>query len=208
VFFRVCFASLVHLPDYAVVIPARNAERFIASTLASVQGQSLPPRDIVVIDDGSTDRTAAVARAAGVRVIGRSTSQGPSAARNLGVTETDTPLIAFLDADDEWKPDHAELVVAALSSSAVVFAGSDAEQFGSGSGTSQSFRSDENPIDLCDMLVADNPVIQSSVIVRREAFEQSGGYDEGMFLSEDYDLWTRIAEQGLYAHVDSASSVV
>ncbi len=192
-------------PDYCVVIPARNAERFIAATLASVQQQTLPPSEIVVIDDGSDDRTAAVATAAGAKVIRRPASHGPSASRNLGVAETDAPLIAFLDADDEWKPEHAERVVDALSTADVAFAGSDAEHFGSGSGISRSFQSELNPIDLRDMLVTDNPVIQSSVIVRRDAFELAGGYDETMFLSEDYDLWTRIAEYGMYSHVDAAT---
>jgi len=171
----------------------------------SVRRQSLAPHEVVVVDDGSDDETAVVARDAGARVISLPNSVGPSASRNIAVSETSSSIIAFLDADDEWLPDHAALVLAALVARDVVFAGSDAECFGDGTGVVQTFLPEHNPADLRDAFVATNPVIQSSVMVRREAFDNAGGYDAGLRLAEDYELWTRVAELGLYAHVGQST---
>jgi len=171
----------------------------------SVQRQSCPPHDVIVVDDGSDDETAFIARAAGARVISLPASLGPSASRNIAVGATNTSIIAFLDADDEWLDDHAALVLAALVGHDVAFAGSDAELFGEGTGLVRTFLPERNPADLRDAFVTSNPVIQSSVMVRREAFDMAGGYNEALRLSEDYELWTRVAEHGLYAHVSRAT---
>lgn len=188
--------------DYCVVIPAHNAEQFVASTLASVQRQTVLPREIVVVDDGSSDRTAEIAAACGVTVITVLQSGGPSASRNIGVASTSTPVVTFLDADDEWQPDHAERLVAALCENNAVFASSAAEKFGSETGILRANLGSDAPIDLRDALIVDNPVVQSGAAIRRVTFEQVGGYDESMRMSEDYDLWARIADHGSYAYVD------
>lgn len=190
------------LTDYCVVIPAHNAARFIATTLASIQRQTVAPSDVVVVDDGSSDETAAVARSAGARVVVQSESRGPSASRNRGVAATHAPVVAFLDADDEWMPDHAERILPALAGEGIAFAGSDAERFGSESGVVRTALTDMEPFDLRDLLIRDNPIIQSSVMISRAAFNRVGGYDETMRLSEDYDLWTRVAEHGMFAYVN------
>jgi glycosyltransferase involved in cell wall biosynthesis len=88
----------------SVVIAAYNADETIAATLLSIHRQSLRPAEIVVIDDGSTDRTAAIARALGARVVG-APHRGVSAARNLGIAAAAQDWIAFIDADDLWFPE-------------------------------------------------------------------------------------------------------
>jgi len=85
----------------SVVIPAWNAAATLAETLASVAVQSLPASEIIVVDDGSTDATAEIARSAGATVVAQS-NQGPAAAMNTGVAAARHGLIAFLDADDLW----------------------------------------------------------------------------------------------------------
>jgi glycosyltransferase involved in cell wall biosynthesis len=187
---------------YCVVIPAHNAEKFIGASLASVARQTCRPSEVVVVVDGSHDNTAGVARAAGARVIEQSPTRGPSASRNVGVADTRAPVVAFLDADDEWLPDHAERLLRALEASGAAFAGSNAERFGTESGVMTSALTGGEPLDLRDLLIADNPVIQSSVMIERNAFERAGGYDESMRLSEDYDLWTRVVEHGTFAFVN------
>jgi glycosyltransferase involved in cell wall biosynthesis len=89
------------LMSISVVIPAYNASRFIAATLESVLGQTLPADEIVVVDDGSTDDTAAIAESFGppVRVFRRPNSR-QGASRNFGVKQTSSEWIAFTDADD------------------------------------------------------------------------------------------------------------
>jgi glycosyltransferase involved in cell wall biosynthesis len=188
--------------DYCVVIPAFNAEQFVASSIASVRNQTIRPLEIVVVDDGSGDRTAAVASDAGATVISQLETAGPSASRNLGVANTSAPVIAFLDADDEWKPDHAERLLSALLEHDAVFAAGAAEKFGSESGVMKASLRSGSPLDLRDALILDNPVIQSAAVLRRSAFVAAGGYDESMRMSEDYDLWARIADTGSFAYVD------
>ncbi|MBC7842752.1 MAG: glycosyltransferase family 2 protein [Gemmatimonadaceae bacterium] len=191
--------------EYCVVIPAHNSDRFIAATLASVHGQTRAPQDVIVVDDGSTDRTVEIAAEAGARVVSTSGQHGPSVARNLGVHSTSAPLIAFLDADDEWLPEHAATLLPAFDDVATAFVGSNAEKFGSELGTIGPRKGAVHAADVRDLLISENPVIQSSAIVRRDAFMTAGGYDESMRFSEDYDLWTRVAETGEFRHVNSTT---
>ena len=87
------------------IIPAFNAERYLAAAVASVLAQTRAAVEILVVDDGSTDATAAVAESLGapVRVL-RQANAGPAAARNHGVQASSGELLAFLDADDLWEP--------------------------------------------------------------------------------------------------------
>jgi glycosyltransferase involved in cell wall biosynthesis len=90
-----------------VVIPLYNQADYVGRALDSVLAQTRSPDDVVVVDDGSTDCGPDIARRyarRGVRCL-RQPNAGPSAARNLGLAESDCPRVAFLDADDEWRPD-------------------------------------------------------------------------------------------------------
>jgi glycosyltransferase involved in cell wall biosynthesis len=102
---------------YGVVIPAYNAARTLADAIGSVLAQTAPPRSVVVIDDGSIDATAAIARSFGpaVRLITQD-NRGPAAATDRGFAELDEPLWAGLDADDLWHPDKAARQLAELGS--------------------------------------------------------------------------------------------
>lgn len=93
----------------SVVIPCYNGARFLAETLTSVSRQTSPPLEVIVIDDGSTDDSAAIAESFGppVRVI-RQHNQGESVARNRGIDEARGDWIALLDADDLWEPTKLE----------------------------------------------------------------------------------------------------
>ena len=100
--------------EFCVVILAQNARRFVHAALASIAQQTVPPHEIVVADDGSRDSSAAVARECGAIVISADYPSESAAARNRGVAATTSPVSAFLDADDEWKPDHAERLIGAI----------------------------------------------------------------------------------------------
>lgn len=198
-------AALVSAPilDYCVVIPAKNAAAFLDRALASVQAQAAPALEVVVVDDGSTDATAAICQSRGVRVVHLSESRGPSAARNCGVAATTAPLIAFLDADDEWMPTHTQELLRIVSVEGVAFAASDAERFGTETGLISHGLSSRSALDLPDLLILENPIIQSAVMIRRSAFDAAGGYDESLRYSEDYDLWTRVLDVGRFCYVDA-----
>src|SRR5437868_12130431 len=100
----------VNKPEISVVIPLYNKERFIARALQSVFAQTFRDLEVIVIDDGSTDRSLeVVARFSDPRLrVIRQANAGPGAARNRGARESTSEFIAFLDADDELLPEFLE----------------------------------------------------------------------------------------------------
>lgn len=102
-------------PDISVIIPAYNSERYLAEALESVLAQSPSPAEVIVVDDGSSDSTPAIARGFGapVRYIVQANAGG-GAARNRGVAEARGAWLAFLDSDDLWAPDKLALQMSAL----------------------------------------------------------------------------------------------
>jgi glycosyltransferase involved in cell wall biosynthesis len=102
-------------PTVSCIIPAFDAAEHLAGALACVAGQTRPPDEILVVDDGSQDDTVAIAEAWGppVRVL-RQDDLGPAATRNRGAAEATGDLLAFLDPDDRWLPDQLERQLAHL----------------------------------------------------------------------------------------------
>ena len=91
---------------YSVVIPAYNAAETIRQAVESILAQTIPAREIIVVDDGSTDETAnIVAAMKGPITLVRQDNRGPGAATTAGLRRVDTPLLATLDADDLWLPE-------------------------------------------------------------------------------------------------------
>jgi glycosyltransferase involved in cell wall biosynthesis len=96
------------MTSYSVVIPAFNAERTLAAAIESVLSQTAAPTVVIVVDDGSTDRTAEIARSYGPRVVVKQqANSGPGAATTYGFEHVTTPLVACIDADDLWLPEKA-----------------------------------------------------------------------------------------------------
>ncbi|MEO6808986.1 MAG: glycosyltransferase family A protein [Isosphaeraceae bacterium] len=175
--------------DYDVVIPAYNAAATVRRALDSVLAQAQPPRAVVVVDDGSSDETAAIVESYGapVRLI-RQANAGPGAARNRGARETSSPWIALLDADDEWLPGKMKAQMALTSDPKV----------GVVCCPSQGFHPPfPEPCDLA-ALWRRNPLSLSSAVVRRTAFESVEGFSSDRLLDPvaDYDLWLRIVSGG------------
>src|SRR5690242_10576761 len=105
-----------HTPSVSVVIPLYNKEATIGRTIQSILQQSFRDYEIVLVDDGSTDNSKAASTGVGDPriVLYSQPNSGPGAARNAGVARARGKLIAFLDADDEWLPDHLASAVSAL----------------------------------------------------------------------------------------------
>jgi glycosyltransferase involved in cell wall biosynthesis len=94
----------------SVIIPAFNCARYIGETIASIQAQTIAPLEIIIVDDGSTDDTAAAIRAVNdprIQYVGKPNG-GISSARNTGLTRARGEFFAFLDADDRWRPSMLE----------------------------------------------------------------------------------------------------
>jgi len=184
----------------AVVIPAFEAESFVGRAIRSALEQTLTPGEIMVVDDGSADGTAEIARSFGppVRCV-RQSNQGAAGARNRGVEEARADYVAFLDADDEWSPHHLERALAVLQRHPELMWFCAAYDIRFRSGKTVERRPDERA--LIDEAYFENyfemarrwDVHTCSVIVRSELFEQVGGFDTGLAVGEDQDLWLRIA---------------
>lgn len=97
---------LTSIPAISVIIPVYNAEPFLAEAIESVLGQSVPPRQVIVVDDGSTDHSAAIARRYYPHIqLEQQPNAGGAAARNRGVALAQGEFLAFLDNDDYWAPE-------------------------------------------------------------------------------------------------------
>jgi glycosyltransferase involved in cell wall biosynthesis len=170
-------------PLVSAVIPAYNAQAYVAQAIESVLAQTYAPVEIVVVDDGSDDGTERVVRGFGPRVrLYRQAHGGPGAARNLGVAKSTGPLLAFLDADDLWMPDKLERQVEALQQSSecgMVFGM--VQQFQQGGGT-------EPP---------QPGHFAGTLLVRREAFNKVGPFAEDLHVAEFIDWYARATDLGL-----------
>ena len=191
----------------SVIIPAFNAARTIDETLRSVRFQTHRRLEVVVVDDGSTDGTKAIAdhhaqADSRVRVI-QQRNRGPSAARNRGIRATNGDFIAPIDADDLWSPDKiARQIRAAVAGSEIGlvytwFAVID-EHSRIRFLDSRSEAEGNVLAALCGRNVVANG---SSPLMTREAVESAGGYDEDLLGCEDYKLYFRIAEKFRFALV-------
>jgi UDP-N-acetylmuramoyl-L-alanyl-D-glutamate--2,6-diaminopimelate ligase len=184
----------------SVVIPAHDAEDSLAEAIDSALSQSLPPIEVVVVDDGSSDGTAAVARTFGERVrLLEQPCLGPSAARNAGVSVCRAPLVAFLDADDLWQEDKLRLQVAALRDHRAVLCATDWVR---GRPEPPGAEPPRSEISTDDLLVL-NRFQTSTVLLRRDAFARTRGFSPHLDGAEDWDLWIRLSRLGPVVKLDA-----
>lgn len=187
------------------MIPAYEAAPVLDTTLASVVAQTRVPDEIVVVDDGSADATTAVAERwaslAPVRVV-RQGNQGPAAARRAGVAATAAPLLAFVDADDVWLPDHLS-VAAAIHERRGGLVSPDAYSWRPGEPLPGKTRRARFPIPPARQqrtrILRENFVF-SSVLVSRADYDDVGGFRDGVTGAEDWDLWIRMVRHGIVVH--------
>jgi glycosyltransferase involved in cell wall biosynthesis len=184
----------------SVIIPLYNKRDYIIRCLESIRAQTVSDFEAVVIDDGSTDGGADVAetmRDPRIRVI-RQPNAGPGAARNRGLQETSGDLVAFLDADDEWRPGFLEamLRLASVYPNSGFFATGYRRTFGLDYDREITLASaDGSSIEISNYLewaTEGDFLSSSSIAVRRGVLSQVGYFQENEPLGEDVDLWVRI----------------
>jgi glycosyltransferase involved in cell wall biosynthesis len=189
----------------SVVIPTRNRSAMLATTLRSVLWQSDVVLEVIVVDDGSTDATPEVVVAAAdprVTLVRRDEPYGPAAARNLGASRATGAWVGFVDDDDVWGPDKLARQVAAANAAdrGWVYVGAVAvgERLAILSG-----KPPPSPEAVMAVLPRSNPVPGggSNVILRRDLFEEVGGFDERLVPCEDWELWSRLTRHGPPASV-------
>jgi GT2 family glycosyltransferase len=180
----------------SVIIPTFNRAHKIARAVASVLYQTFTDHEVLVVDDGSEDATAEVLKPfrSRIKCIHHSKNRGVSAARNTGITESHSPLIAFLDSDDYWLPGKLAAQVSFFSEHPAAVA-CQAEELWIRRGVrvnpmkkhlKPSGEIFEPSLKLC-------VVSPSAVVVKRTLLEDVGVFDEDFPVCEDYDLWLRIS---------------
>jgi glycosyltransferase involved in cell wall biosynthesis len=184
-------------PLVSVIVPAYDGERFVAEAVESILGQTYSPLELIVVDDGSTDRTAEIVEGyEAVRLL-RKENGGPASARNAGLEAATGAIIAFQDQDDVMLPRRIEVQAGRLIEAAEVdLVICDQEVF----------FEDGAPMPDWDRRIApllfgeDNPqetlVGSISLVARRCVFDEIGTFDEGIFGGDDLDWTLRALEAG------------
>ncbi len=187
----------------SVVLPTHERGAVLGEAMASVLGQTYEALELLVVDGGSTDRTPEVVESFDdprVRYHRRAEPAGVSAARNLGVEETDGEFVAFVDSDDRWHPEKLRRQVAALRERgpdcAVAYCGIEKS---SGEPRTRDGASGDVEAAVRRMAV---PTYTSTLLVRRAALQACGGFDEGLPCFEDWDLCLRLAADHEFAHCE------
>lgn len=190
------------MPTVSVIIPAYNAETLLARAIRSVEAQSFRDYELVVVDDGSTDRTHEVARAFhSVRYVSGA-HLGEAGARNRGLEEAVGELVAFLDADDEWLPEKLARQVAFMKTRASSFSYTDSYVVRDGSRVRYSTlarpRQGEILAPLIDDWLDQAFLLPTEVMASRALLQSAGGFETGLPSPGhvDYGLWLKLAIRG------------
>lgn len=189
----------------SVIIPAYNSERTIAATVESVLRQTLTDFEIIVVDDGSTDRTLQqleVITDSRLTVFSQENS-GVSASRNRGIAKASGQYIAFLDADDLWLPEKlADQVQALAADPAAAVAYSWVDYVDESDQFLRSGMHSKISGDVYERIVLGSFLESgSNPLIRKTAIEQTGGFDETLLTAEDWEMWVRLAAHYRFAVV-------
>lgn len=194
-------------PSVTVITPVLNGEAYLEAAIRSVCRQTLPPLEMIFVDDGSTDGTAALLAALETpfptQVLSQAT-RGQSAARNLAASVARGGYLAFLDHDDIWHPRHLERLVGLLEADPTLgWAYSNIDEMDRDAQLVQTqVLAVLNPnvqhpkTSLHNMLRHDMYVFPSAAVVRGTAFQEVGGFDERLAGYEDDDLFLRLFRAG------------
>lgn len=177
----------------SVVIPAWNAALHIGDALDSVLSQSVAPKEIIVVDDGSTDNTIICLQKYGPRItLIRQPNAGPAAARNRGIAEAHGDAMAFLDADDVMVPRRLEVQGAVLTGDA---------DCAVALGRQRTFRSESERLVLGNCTVgspASRPgYVPSAAMIRAGAFARIGPFDTSLRIGDFLEWIKRAQSSGL-----------
>ena len=174
----------------SVIIPVYNCESYLASAIESVFSQSYRPWEIIVVDDGSTDGSASIARRyKDIRYIHQN-NKGVASARNTGLAAAQGMFIAFLDADDTWPSQKLHMQVEYLRQHpSVMYTISKINNF-------LEPGLDIHPQILQSILKSDQ-IGMATIVARKEVFDRIGGFDSSYEVGEDFEWHSRAQDAGI-----------
>lgn len=186
-------------PRFTVVMPAYNAAAYLPQTIESVLSQTFTDFELIIIDDGSKDNTAAIAynyqeKDKRVKVLPQS-NQGVSATRNKGIDRSNSKYIAFIDADDKWLPDNLSFHLQHLEQNPDLGVSYGKVEFlhPDGKHTGKIARGRLKALQPQHFLYNNPTMTVSNLVVRQQVFQEIGCFDCTMKYSEDLDFLFRVA---------------
>ncbi|HEX6047370.1 MAG TPA: glycosyltransferase [Pyrinomonadaceae bacterium] len=189
-------------PAVTVVVPVYNSARYIAQALDSIQAQTFTDYEVIVVNDGSSDRDELeqILKSHPLPVIYISQeNKGVSAARNAAIRIAKGEFYAQLDADDQWTPDYLDVQLGMLSNNPdAVLVYPNATIVSDGSEATLEFMKispSEGDVNF-ESLVRQQCVVMTCVTARISAIRGAGMFDESLRSCEDFDLWLRIVKTG------------
>ena len=193
-------------PVVSVVLPLYNAEETIERAIESIRKQTFTAWELLVLDDGSTDRSPQIAQVVAGRdprvTVTRLEHSGLIATLNRGLKDSNAEYVARMDQDDVSLPHRLEKQVAFLEQNpGVAVVGGAAQVVDAHGSLNQERRPPCSPTEVARALAERSAIIHPTVLMRRGAVDQVGGYRTPFLAAEDYDLWLRLSERYKLANI-------
>ena len=195
------------MPTISVIIPAYNAEKTIQETIESVLNQTFQDLELIVINDGSTDKTLEIVSSLSdsrLQVFSFPNS-GPQKSRNRGISLATGEYLSFIDADDLWTPDKLKRQLQALQEhpeAGVVYSWTDyIDESGQRLPGGHYFKFTHDVYER--LLLGDFIGSGSNPLIRKEAFVEVGTFDESLLGGQDWEMWIRLASKYQFAVVEA-----
>lgn len=196
----------------SVIIPTCNRADWLAECIQSVIAQTLPPSEILIVDDGSTDHTpqlvAQLARESPLPIRSiHQDNRGAAAARNTGIRSARGDIVCFLDSDDRFVPEKIASQLARLRPSSRLLSHTRELWLRRSRPLSQKKKHQPPDGDIFSASLAMCVVGMSTVMARREVFDRYGLFDESLPCCEDYEFWLRVGSRERFLLVDQPLTV-
>lgn len=182
------------MPKVSVIITTFNRRHFLHGAFRSVAAQDYRDREIIIVDDGSTDNTRDDAALLPARYIWKENG-GISSARNAGLNAASGEYIAFLDVDDRWKKKKLSIQLEAMEQADALLSYTDEIWFRSGKRLNQKLKHRKYSGMIFEHCLPLCIISPSSALIHRSVFDAVGTFDESLPVCEDYDMWLRITSR-------------
>jgi len=195
----------------SVVIANYNMAKFIEQAIRSVLDQTRPPIEVIVVDDGSTDDSRNVIQGVAARdsrvIVIEQANAGQTRAKNVGLAATRGSIVGFCDADDYWLPGKLEGQLPLFDKPEVALVFTRARWIDLSGATLTYVPQRHSTGRVLEHLIVENFIPFGTVLVRREAFNAVGGFNERYRMGIDWEAWLRLARHYEFAFLDAVTYI-